>query len=209
MPCLSRKTLAALTAGLFLLAGCATQPCCTAPASAGGNAVAVAVAPTPPLPPPPAAVVATPQRFVAVGHGAQGNGNAYSATQHRLMAMRAAQVDAYRNLAEQVYGFRVWGNTTVSAFVTQNDAIRTYVDAFIRGARLVGMSALPDGSYEATVELELSRNFLDCFGPQGYCAAQAPSCATRACNTPVAAMPLANACGAPGCTAPSAVYVSD
>jgi len=57
------------------------------------------------------------------------------------LAGRAAQVDAYRNLAEQVYGFRVWGNTTVSAFVTQNDAVRTYVDAFIRGARVVGMSA--------------------------------------------------------------------
>jgi hypothetical protein len=78
------------------------------------------------------------------------------------MAMRAAQIDAYRSLAEQVHGFRVWGNTAVSDFVTQNDSVRTYVDAFIRGARLVGMVSIGDGNFEATVELSLPPNFAYC-----------------------------------------------
>lgn len=108
------------------------------------------------------------------------------------MAMRAAQVDAYRNLAEQVYGFRVWGNTAVSAFAIQNDVVRTYVEAFIRGARVVSMTSIADGNFEATVELDLAPHFLDCFAPHGNCGVRK-------------SIP---ACAAPGCSAPSAAYVS-
>jgi hypothetical protein len=113
--------------------------------------------------------VATPTKFLAVGYGSQGSYTHYSQGQQKLMAMRAAQVDAYRNLAEQVHGFRVWGNTAVSAFATQNDSVRTYVDSFIRGARIVNMTSIGDGNFEATVELSLPPNFAECvrlFTPQ-------------------------------------------
>jgi hypothetical protein len=142
--------------------------------------------------PPLHGAVETPTKFLAVGHGNQGRFSQYNNTgQQKLMAMRAAQIDAYRSLAEQVHGFRVWGNTAVSDFVTQNDGVRTYVDAFIRGARLVNMSAIGDGNYEATVELSLPPEFADC-------VRRTPRC-TKLTVPRIAAPPV---------VAPSAIYTS-
>lgn len=115
----------------------------------------VAEAPRQPLKPPRT-------RLKAVGFGAMGSFSQYSLGQARLMAMRAAQVDAYRNLAEQVFGFQISGSTTVSAFAAQNDAVRVYVDAFVRGARVVNLTSIADGNIEATVEIDLSPAFARC-----------------------------------------------
>jgi hypothetical protein len=141
--------------------------------------------------------VETPTRFLAVGYGSQGNYTHYSAGQQKLMAMRAAQVDAYRSLAEQVHGFRVWGNTAVSAFATQNDSVRTYVDSFIRGARVVNMTSIGDGNFEATVELTLPPDFVDCVRLTPQCtrfSAGVPRFASTRVVTPI--------------VAPSVVYTS-
>ena len=137
---------------------------------------------------------AAPVKLLAVGYGALGNYSQYTTGQQKLMAMRAAQVDAYRNLAEQVYGFRVWGNTAVSAFATQNDNVRSYVDSFIRGARVVNTSSIADGNFETTVELEVSQAFLDNLNRQGNSRVRS--------NTPVV-------CTVPGCSVSSANYTSN
>lgn len=153
-------------------------------------AVTPAIAATPNADAPAAQTV----RLLATGYGASGAYSRYTQGQRELMAIRAAQVDAYRNLAEQVYGFRVWGNTAVSAFATQNDSVRTYVDAFIRGARVVNLTTLENGNYEATVELVISSQFLDCVQRQGRCTAPVPAPA---------------ACFSAGCTAPGVTYVGN
>jgi hypothetical protein len=150
------------------LAGCA-DPCCIKPSE-----VAVVTTPaivTTPLAPVPSVrgTVENPAKFMAVGYGSQGSYTQYNIGQQKLMAMRAAQVDAYRSLAEQVHGFRVWGNTAVSAFVTQNDSVRTYVDSFIRGARIVSMTSIGDGNFEATVELTLPPDFIECVRLTSQC----------------------------------------
>lgn len=108
------------------------------------------------------------------------------------MAIRAAQLDAYRQLAEQVHGFRVWGSTSVSAFAAQNDTIRSHVDSFIRGARVVNTTAIADGNYEVTVELNITQSFADCFTSYGTCGFRA----------------VVPTCAVPGCTATSVGYVS-
>ena len=125
-------------------------------------------------------IVADPIKIQAVGYGSPGNFNSlYTAAQAKLMAMRAAKIDAYRSLAEQVYGYRVTANTSVSAFATQNDNVRTYVDAFIRGTRVVSINAIADGSFEATVELELPINFFDCLSRRmAYAGCQGPASST-------------------------------
>lgn len=143
---------------------------------------------------PPYVIPAAPVRLLAVGYGAPGIYSQYTNGQQKLMAMRAAQVDAYRNLAEQVYGFRVWGNTSVSAFATQSDNIRSYVDAFIRGARVVSTTTIADGNFEVTVELEVSQRFLDYLNLQKISGVRSNMPAT---------------CAVPGCVAPSGYYISN
>lgn len=143
---------------------------------------------------PPAPMVAGTNKLTATGYGSPGSYSQYTASQQKLMAIRAAQVDAYRGLAERVYGFRVSGSTSVSAFATQNDTIRSYVDAFIRGARVVNTATIADGNVEVTVELDMTPQFLGCFNYGGNCFGQPysgynygyPNCAGYGCVAPSA-----------------------
>jgi hypothetical protein len=75
------------------------------------------------------------------------------------MAERAAKVDGYRNLLEQTYGLQVIGTTSVRDFITQSDSVRTQVDAFIRGAKVVDTHMLDDGSVEIDMEVTLGKEF--------------------------------------------------
>lgn len=83
-------------------------------------------------------------------------------TRKRLMARRASQLDAYRNLAERVYGTVVYGSSTVSDFVSRSDMFRTYVDSYIRGAKLVAVNEHSDGVIETVMELKLEPRFREC-----------------------------------------------
>lgn len=151
----------------------------------------------PPAPPPP------PVKVTAIGHGTVSTQqySQYNAAQLRAMGMRAAKLDAYRNLAEQVYGFRLSGATTISAFASQRDYVRVYVDAYVRGARVVEVTALPDGSYQAKVEAELPADLHACL-VRGDCPQPpkpAAECADGSC-VPTSAAP---ACTGTGCAAAS------
>jgi len=73
----------------------------------------------------------TAEAITAVGEGTD---PAIDTPQGRLRAARAAEVDAKRKLAEQVYGLMIDSSTSVRDFVTQYDEIRTQVDAVLIGA---------------------------------------------------------------------------
>jgi hypothetical protein len=192
------------------LAGCVHEPCCVQPRCSYGycanQTAPVAVAPALAAPVisaqtlPGQGAVETPNKFLAIGYGSQNSYSQYTAGQQKLMAMRAAQVDAYRNLAEQVHGFRVWGNTAVSAFVVQNDGVRTYVDSFIRGARVINTTAIGDGNFEVTVELTLPTDFAECVRLTPLCSTRFPTArlAPRVISAP-AVVPI---------VAPSVFYAS-
>lgn len=100
-----------------------------------------------------------PVMLTAVGYGAAMSNNNYSAGQKRLMAMRASKLDAYRALAEQVYGVRITSNTMVAGLAAQHDSFRAYVDTYIRGAKVVTVTPMSDGNYETVLELELNEQF--------------------------------------------------
>ena len=101
--------------------------------------------------------------FTADGYGATPEASRpLTPGQRKLAAMRAAEVDAYRKLAEQVHGFNIDGRTTVADFVAQNDAIRAWVEALVRGARIVSNEPVEDGNYKATVELVTPPDFPGC-----------------------------------------------
>ena len=81
--------------------------------------------------------------------------NARTAGQVRAMARRAAQLDAYRNIAEAVQGVSVDGETTVEEAMVTSDVIRTKVSALVKGARIVSEHAESDGSYVVTMRAPL------------------------------------------------------
>lgn len=110
----------------------------------------------PPAPEPRAEWV--PIKISAKGAGAPPQ-KAVNAAQARLMAERAAKVEAMRNLVEQAYGVNISSTTTVRDFITQNDTIRARVDAFIRGAQIVDTRYLNDGSVEMEMEVTLGYEF--------------------------------------------------
>ena len=93
----------------------------------------------------------------AVGIGAPPQRNIGS-PQARPMALRAAQIDAYRNLLEVVSGVRVDSTTTIRDFVVESDIINTQVQGMVKGAKTMKQEYLSDGTVEVTVRMPLSGN---------------------------------------------------
>ncbi|MBB5319993.1 LPP20 family lipoprotein [Marinobacter oulmenensis] len=83
-------------------------------------------------------------------------------TGKRLKARRASRLDAYRNLAERVYGTVIFGRSTVNDFVLQDDSFRAYVDSYVRGARVVAVNEHSDGVIETVMQLKLESAFIAC-----------------------------------------------
>ena len=64
----------------------------------------------------------------------------------RMMACRAAVVDAQRNLLESIQGVRVEGTTVVANMMVESDTIKTTVNGLLQGARVIERSPQSDGS---------------------------------------------------------------
>ena len=75
-------------------------------------------------------------------------------SQKRLMAIRSARMAAMRDLAEQVHGLKVEGNTTVIDLMVQNDTFRGIVSGTIRGARTVRINPNGGDTYEVVLEID-------------------------------------------------------
>ena len=71
----------------------------------------------------------------------------------RLMALRAARVDGMRRLAERIKGVTITSDTSVRDFVAESDRIELDMEAFIRGAREVGVRYHAD---ELIAEVEIA-----------------------------------------------------
>jgi hypothetical protein len=80
--------------------------------------------------------------------------NHRTAAQQRLMAIRASRLDAYRSLAEQVFGQYLDANTTVADMVVMSDTFRSRVEGVIYGAVLVSITPVGDDTYETTLSLD-------------------------------------------------------
>jgi hypothetical protein len=100
-----------------------------------------------------------PVKVVALGYGTESTYEGYTSGQQRLMAIRASKLDAYRSLAEQIYGIQINGSTTISAMMAKSDGLRTRVDAVLRGARIVSITPMSDGNYETVVEVYFDPEF--------------------------------------------------
>ena len=76
-----------------------------------------------------------------------------SEPQQRLMAIKAARLDAFRQLAEVVYGAYIDSNTTVSDLTIQDDVFRARVEGAIYGAELIKIEPISNDTYAATLGL--------------------------------------------------------
>ena len=83
--------------------------------------------------------------------------NVSSNVQGKANAIRAAKVDAMRNLAEMVYGVRINSETTVRMGVVESDVIKSGVNVILKGASQVGeVRFLDDSSVEVTMGISMS-----------------------------------------------------
>ena len=86
----------------------------------------------------------------------------------RPMALRAAQVDAYRNLLEIVQGVRIDSNTVVKDFMTESDTIRASVEGLVKGAKVMNKEYLSDGTVDVTVRMNLSGRLSQMIMPKAF-----------------------------------------
>jgi hypothetical protein len=81
--------------------------------------------------------------------------HARTPVQGRMLARRAAVVDAYRYLAEYVQGVNVEAGTSVKDLAAESDLINTRVKAVVQGARIVSEKEIAGGGYEVTMVMPL------------------------------------------------------
>jgi hypothetical protein len=143
-----RATL--LISSAMVLAGCQVFPLAlnepAAPVAARNNTAAQAGLLAP--------MVERRETLTGTGYAVISVQNHRTAAQQRLMAIRASRLDAYRSLAEQVYGQYLDANTTVADMVVMSDTFRSRVEGVIYGAVLVSITPVGDDTYETTLSLD-------------------------------------------------------
>jgi len=73
--------------------------------------------------------------------------------QAKIMARRAAIVDAQRNLVEQIQGAQIDAETTMEMAMATSDTVKTKVSGVIRGAKIIAESIEKDGNYKVTLSV--------------------------------------------------------
>ena len=86
----------------------------------------------------------------------------------RAGALRAAKVEALRNLLETVKGVYLTSESTVEMMMLTSDVIRTRVEGTLRGFRVVDTRYMSTGDVEVDVEVPLTGVVLDALLPQDF-----------------------------------------
>lgn len=92
--------------------------------------------------------------------------DALNSTQARLLAKRAAQSVAYRNLLEAFTAIRVDSTTTVKNYVTTSDEIQVKVQGMVEDAKIIHERQLEKGGYEVTLKMKLTGRISETFAPK-------------------------------------------
>jgi outer membrane protein FlgP len=74
--------------------------------------------------------------------------------ERRLLAMRAARLDALRDLTEQVHGIRISSTSLMRDAVLRNDQLAAQVEGTLRGARTVSIEPKGEDGYSVVMELD-------------------------------------------------------
>ena len=74
--------------------------------------------------------------------------------QKRIMAIKAARLDALRQLTEQIHGIQLTGSTKIAEAIVQSDTLRADIQGVILGARTVKIEPSSSDTYEVAVEID-------------------------------------------------------
>lgn len=74
--------------------------------------------------------------------------------ERRLLAMRAARLEAMRDLTEQIHGIRISSDSLLRDAVLRNDSLAAHVQGTLRGARSVSIEPRGEDGYAVVLELD-------------------------------------------------------
>ena len=101
----------------------------------------------------------------ATGEGVYPENPSLSLAQKKLMAKRAATIDAYRRLLEKLNDIEISSESKIKDFLIQHDEVSAKVSGFIRGAKIIEVRDKQDGIVEVDIMIELGKDFFDTFKP--------------------------------------------
>jgi hypothetical protein len=76
----------------------------------------------------------------------------------KLLAKRAAELDALRKLSESIKGVRVTAHTRVEDLMLRSDTVKTRTESMIKGMRLLEVNYSKTGCCEVTVAVDIHRD---------------------------------------------------
>jgi len=91
--------------------------------------------------------------LIVVGYASVTAQPSTDAAERRLMAARASRLDAYRSMAELVFGVHFGSESTADDSRLRNDNTRTRVSGHLRGVEIVSIQPLGNDTYQTTLRL--------------------------------------------------------
>ncbi|WP_088330270.1 LPP20 family lipoprotein [Lacimicrobium sp. SS2-24] len=95
--------------------------------------------------------------LTAVGYAPINEQSGESPSLRMLQAVKASKLDAYRELAEQVYGHRVNAQQSLQNMLLEDENLASSVQGVIRGAKVVRTYAVGENTYATELELDMKK----------------------------------------------------
>ena len=97
--------------------------------------------------------VSSTDRVVGVGYAVINAQEGNSPEEKRLMAIKVSKLEAYRSLAEQLYGQYIESRGTLSNLKMGQEELVSRVEGLIVGARVVSIKPISTDSYQTVMEM--------------------------------------------------------
>ncbi|MAI42667.1 MAG: hypothetical protein CMP95_09420 [Gammaproteobacteria bacterium] len=99
------------------------------------------------------------ERIIGIGYAVINAQPGDSQEQKRLMAIKASKLEAYKSIAEQLYGQYIESRGRLTNSRLEQEELVTRVEGLVLGARLVSIKPISEDSYETRLEIGRSDLF--------------------------------------------------